>query len=68
MQMQDLATAAGFHSWLQQRMTDGSWARDGVLHVRVTDFETPRKAQAFLKVSPVRSLRSNNVRVTLSAA
>jgi len=48
--MQDLVTATSFHRWLQQRMADGSWARDGVLHVRLTDFQTPPKAQVFLKV------------------
>ena len=50
MQMESLATADGFHSWLQDRCADGSWAREGALHLRITDFQTPAKALEFLQV------------------
>lgn len=49
--MEALQTASGFHSWLQQHpMRDGSWAREGVLHLRIEGFETPEKALQYLQV------------------
>lgn len=51
LQMEALQTASGFHSWLQQHpMRDGSWAREGVLHLRIEGFETPEKALQYLQV------------------
>lgn len=49
--MSDLANADAFHSMLQQGpMSDGSWARDGALHLRIADFKTPPKALEYLQV------------------
>lgn len=49
--MAALASVDSFHDWLQQGpMTDGSWAREGALHLRIQDHATPVKAVNYLKV------------------
>lgn len=51
LQMAALASVQGFHQWLQQGpMADGSWAREGVLHLRITDYKTPPKAVKYMQV------------------
>jgi hypothetical protein len=50
-QMAALANVDEFHAWLQAGpMSDGSWAREGALHLRIQDYDTPAKAVNYLKV------------------
>jgi hypothetical protein len=51
LQMASLASVRAFHQWLQHGpMADGSWARDGVLHLSITDYSTPAKAVQYMQV------------------
>jgi hypothetical protein len=49
--MAALASVQTFHQWLQQvPMADGSWVREGVLHLRITDYNTPAHAVKYMQV------------------
>jgi hypothetical protein len=48
LQAGEVSTVGQLHAWLQQRMQDGSWADNGVLHVRLSDFQLPAAARNYL--------------------
>lgn len=48
--MSNPRTAGELHAWLNAGMRDGSLARDGVLHVRLSDFRPSDRAASYLNL------------------